>query len=124
MISGIRSIKQKKLNVVHPMKGPVLFNVKDKKLIPISVPGILKSIGLNSVPMAVRKSRFFTVSDLFKFSKLKSVPAKEDVFSFMVVFDIPSDKDYQFYHRRSKKLIERNDIENAFMVALIPELTG
>lgn len=122
MIAGFRSIQHRKLNVVHSKELTTLYNVKDQKLISINTPGIRPPIGVASLPLAVRRSRFFTGSDLFRFSKLKSLPTNNDVLVFIKKYAVPVGKDDPYYHRRSKNLLSRNDVDNAFLMALIPEL--
>ena len=108
MITGIRSIQGGKLNVVHPVKLRTLYYTKDlsysteQKLVPINSSGVKRPIGLASLPQAVRKSRFFTGSDLFKLSKLKSVPSGKKVKAYISSNSIPKGKDASFYYRKSK----------------------
>jgi flavin reductase (DIM6/NTAB) family NADH-FMN oxidoreductase RutF len=120
------TIDQKKINLVARMGGNWYCHANEASMFEITKPVTTIGIGFDQLPADIRASSVLTGNDLAQLAGVTELPNETDVNEykllelsdlFLTLEDEPAKLEFAL-HERAKELINKNDIEGAWMTLL------
>jgi len=120
------TIDQKKINLVARMGGNWYCHANEASMFEITKPITTIGIGFDQIPTDIRTSSLLTGNDLAQLAGVTEIPNETDVNEykllelsdlFLTLEDEPEKLEFAL-HQRAKELINKNDIEGAWMTLL------
>ena len=114
-------IDQEKIDLVARMGGNWYSRAKDG-LFEVPKPLSTLGIGVDSIPERIRRSTILTGNDLGMLGNIESIPSRSEVASYLKehveLRSVISADDIDLVHKLAQKLLEENNIRDAWKVLL------
>ncbi|MBT8183945.1 MAG: flavin reductase family protein [Eudoraea sp.] len=121
ILDGNGNIDQFKIDQVARMGGN-WYTRANKGLFEVPKPLSSLGIGVDQIPQGIKKSAVLTGNDLGKLGNIEKIPSEKEVAEFLKenleIRSILSADDQDLLHKHAQKLLEQNNIHEAWKVLL------
>ena len=119
-----RKIDQKKLNHVARLGGDWYCVVNEDNLFKVEKPNTQIAIGMDSLPVSIRKSKFLTGNNLAQLANVYEMPSIDPAFEdshlkqIIQYYSMSPDEMEKELHSYAKKLLDDDKVKEAWQVLL------